>query len=428
MMIFYLFFRLAFLTIFMASLTQLKYSNKKSCIMIVVFIFALWLANLPIILYKGSNFLDYVYPLTVAIPAFMFFLFLSKAKGPKVLFSFLTVCNFGMIISNIGILFLIIFNDFAIRVFVEFICFALIMFLILKAFQKPYFKLLDSLDKGWGLLCGVPSLLAVIFYILLYYTSPFYKPPVVIFMTFLIFALMFVFYAIVYFNFENISQFYQLKQDREVMLIQTDMEKKEYNAIMDKINANQIYRHDMKHHIDILSTLLQDKNIMEAQKYLSKLSDNLNEIVVEKYCENYRINVILSSYISKARKENINVKSKVHISENIKIDNMELGLVFANALENAINACKKNENEKSRTITIICKEHYDHIYLQISNTFVEEVQFQGEYPVSNNKDHGIGTRSIGAIAEKYNGVFSFKAQDGIFKATVILKEINVVKE
>jgi hypothetical protein len=34
--------------------------------------------------------------------------------------------------------------------------------------------------------------------------------------------------------------------------------------------------------------------------------------------------------------------------------------------------------------------------------------------------HGIGTRSIAAIAEKYRGVFSYNAKDGIFKSTVIL--------
>ena len=90
------------------------------------------------------------------------------------------------------------------------------------------------------------------------------------------------------------------------------------------------------------------------------------------------------------------------------------------AIENAIIACKKIDTLSDRKITIACKEHYNQIYIQISNPFVGEVQFNGEYPISNDKDHGIGTRSIATIAEKYDGIFSFKAEGSMFKTTVIL--------
>ena len=49
-----------------------------------------------------------------------------------------------------------------------------------------------------------------------------------------------------------------------------------------------------------------------------------------------------------------------------------------------------------------------------------KVKFDGEYPVPESVDHGTGTRSIAAIAQKYGGVFSFTAIDGIFKTTVTL--------
>jgi cytoskeletal protein CcmA (bactofilin family) len=132
--------------------------------------------------------------------------------------------------------------------------------------------------------------------------------------------------------------------------------------------------------------------------------------------------------VSSYCKSNINCKSafingKVEgnvICENVKIGNIELGAIFSNAIENAIIACKKIENPMGRKISVICKEHYGQIYIQISNTFTGQIVFNGEYPVSDSEDHGFGTRSIGAIAEKHGGVFSFTAQNGIFKTTVIL--------
>ena len=423
-MILYLFFKLTLLSIFMTCLTQLKYSVKKSYIIVSAFIIITWIVNS--VIYKSTNidFSNSVYPITVSVPAFICFYLLSKSSGSKVLFSFLTVCNFGMLISYIGILSIIIFKNFAISILFEFLCFVFIIVLLLKVFQKPYFKILDTLDKGWGLLCSVPCLLSAIIYLLLYYPTEINNRPEkisIIILVFLVFALMFVFYATVYLNFENISQYYQLKQDKEVMLIQTDMQKKEYIAIMDKINAIQIYRHDMRHHINAINTFLNDNNISEAQKYLNKLTDNLSKTIIEKYCDNYGVNVILSSYIKKAKDEQIDVISKVHISENIKIDNIELGLIFANAIENATIACKKIKTLEDRKITIICKEYYNQLYIQISNTYVGEVFFEKDMPVSNHKDHGLGTRSIATIVDKYDGVYSFAAENGIFKATAILK-------
>ena len=61
------------------------------------------------------------------------------------------------------------------------------------------------------------------------------------------------------------------------------------------------------------------------------------------------------------------------------------------------------------------------MYIRISNPVAGEVRFEGEYPASGSEGHGIGTRSIAEIAQKYGGVFSFAVQEGIFKTTVTLK-------
>jgi two-component system sensor histidine kinase AgrC len=420
-MILYFLFKLASLVVLMTCLTQLKYSIKKSYAIIAAVNIVIWLVNYTIYTYKGTIFLARIFPLTISAPAFICFLFLSKSKGFKFLFSFLTIFNFGMLKSYIGSLSFMFFNNLNIRIFFESLSLIIILFLILKVFRRPYFKIQETIDKGWGVFCSVPCLLSIIVGILVYYPSSFKEKPIYIFIVLLVFTLLFVFYAIIYLNFENISLYYQLQQDREIMLIQTHMQKKEYMTITDKINAIQIYRHDMRHNINIINSFLNDNNICEAKKYLDNLTDNLNKNIIEKYCDNYVVNVFLSSYINKAKNENIQVIIKVHIPENINIDNMELGLIFANTIENAIIACKKIENFEERQISIVCKEHYNQLYIQICNSYVGEVLFDKDVPISNVKDHGFGTRSIATIVDKYDGICSFTAKDNTFKATAILK-------
>lgn len=420
-MIFYLLFKVTILAVMMICITQLKYNAVKSAVIIAAFNAAIWICNFMVYTSMGTEFMSSIFPLTASIPAFIGFIFVSRFKVLQVLFSFLTITIFGTLSSFIGGLPFGFTNIVIMRPMIEFLVFALTIVFVVKIFRKPYFRIMEALEKGWGLLCLVPGLLIVIIYMLQYYPTRIQNRPEDIPVIFLVFALTFVFYLIVFLNFENISHYFQFKQDRKAISVQADMYKKEYIAMMDNIHSNKIYRHDMKHHLSAINTFLNDNNISEAQKYIGKLDESLSKSVIEKYCENYIMNAILSSYINKAKKEQIEVVHEVAIPENIAIDNIELGLIFANAIDNAINACKKIENPNCRSISIVCKEHCGQMYIRICNPFVGEVQFDGEYPVSNSADHGIGTRSIAAIAEKNEGVFSFAVQDGVFKTTVTLK-------
>ena len=104
----------------------------------------------------------------------------------------------------------------------------------------------------------------------------------------------------------------------------------------------------------------------------------------------------------------------------LKMEDLELGAVFSNALDNAIAACGKMEDRAKRKISVECREQSGQLHIQIRNAFAGEIRFDGEFPVSIREGHGFGTRSIAAIAGKYGGIFSFTANEGFFETTVIL--------
>ena len=204
-MILYLFFKIACLAVFMTCLTKLKYDVRKSIIIIVAFNIVIWIANYAIYVFIGIDFLMNIFPLTASVPAFICFFLVSKSKGIKVLFSFLTVTIYGMLTSFIGALPVIFFNSLILRLVFEFLSCVLLIVFIVKVFRKPYFKIYYTLEKGWGLLCLVPCLIIAMIYLLQYYPTYIQYRPKDIPVVFLVFALMFVFYTILYFNFENIS-------------------------------------------------------------------------------------------------------------------------------------------------------------------------------------------------------------------------------
>lgn len=46
--------------------------------------------------------------------------------------------------------------------------------------------------------------------------------------------------------------------------------------------------------------------------------------------------------------------------------------------------------------------------------------FVDNMPVSTEEDHGLGTRSIAAVTQKYGGIYSFTAEEVLFKVSIIL--------
>ena len=73
---------------------------------------------------------------------------------------------------------------------------------------------------------------------------------------------------------------------------------------------------------------------------------------------------------------------------------------------------KKNQ-ELLNKLGIFQVEDLLEYYPRTYDTFEEPV-FVNNTPVSDKAGHGIGIRSIISVIEKYNGVYDFFTEDGVF--------------
>ena len=163
------------------------------------------------------------------------------------------------------------------------------------------------------------------------------------------------------------------------------------------------------------------KNDAERSIYhIAEIGENIKSYEFEYFCENYVLNTILSKYIHKAREEDIDVSVRVSVPESVNIDVIELCLVFSNAIENAINASLKIKNVQDRKISVLASMADDRICIRIINRFEGKVHIINGLPYSGRHNHGIGTRSIVSIAEKYGGFCCFEAKDNVFTLNMVL--------
>lgn len=196
--------------------------------------------------------------------------------------------------------------------------------------------------------------------------------------------------------------------------------KKEISRISEYQKQAAIYRHDLRHHLNFIRNCLASNKPEQAVEYINEITASLDDTRITQYCSNEAINLILSSYISKAREAGISTQVSVTASDFTSYKVTDLCILLANTLENAINACTSQPDdnislsESKHLITIKMFEKNHKICINITNTFSHEPEFCNQIPITNEPGHGIGIRSIISVIEKYNGIYAFFTRDGIF--------------
>lgn len=214
----------------------------------------------------------------------------------------------------------------------------------------------------------------------------------------------------------------QALQDKLVIEGNLNMIEDEIRGIQEIEMMSRIYRHDMRHHLQLLRSLIKENKLEQAQDYITENINAVAEVTPVRYCEIDILNLLLAHYANIAGKNQIPYHFDVKISEELPMSNMEICALVSNTLDNACQANMKVIKE-DRKLELVFKEHNGMLIFSVDNAFneaVENIILDHEEPW--NKEHGFGTKSIEAIVKKYNGDVSFSFKDNIFSTMVIMKK------
>ncbi|SET83036.1 GHKL domain-containing protein [Natronincola peptidivorans] len=362
-----------------------------------------------------------LYPLLVHLPVFLGFVIASKFKPIKVFFVLLTLVAISTSFSFVGLIISYFFDSS--RKVVNIVAYILYLpaGLIIYKYVRPLFiYMMDNTDKGWLGFSLIPLSYSVLIYSIGMYNLDNVAIGSMIKDAVLLFILVFSAYFLILRFFRQTREQLTLQNEQNLLKMQVASAQVHLEELKESQEKTLIYRHDMRHHLDMISSYLADNNKTEAQKYITAIEKNIEDAVVKKYCNNYSVNLILYSYITKAKDELIRVETQIDLPEKTAISDMDLCVFFANTLENAINACKSIRSNKDKIIKIVSKINNNKVYIQITNSFDGTVIFVDDMPISTEEGHGLGTKSIVAVAQKYGGVYSFTTENGIFKTSIIL--------
>lgn len=207
----------------------------------------------------------------------------------------------------------------------------------------------------------------------------------------------------------------QLEQTQAILNLQIGQAVREIAALRESQEKTSAYRHDMRHHMQYLSSCIENGQLKQAQEYIQKIGSEIEANTVTVFCENEAANLIFSAFAKRAEDSGILMQVRARIPQLLPVPETDLCVLLSNALENALHACRE-QSEKGRAgvIEVSVYDKNGTLFLQIINSCGEDVLFENGIPVTDRAGHGIGVRSICAIVEQYGGIYTFSAEDGQF--------------
>lgn len=213
----------------------------------------------------------------------------------------------------------------------------------------------------------------------------------------------------------------QLEQTQEILNLQITQAVREIGSLRESHQKTSTYRHDLRHHMQYLSSCIENGRTQQARTYIQEICSEIEAATVISFCENEAANLILSAFYERAQKHDIALRTNTVIPQDIPIAESDWCVLLSNALENALHACQKlKEKDMIGAIDISACIKKEKLFLQVANSCEENISFYHGLPVTSELGHGIGVRSICTIVERYGGMYAFSVKDGLFLLRILL--------
>ena len=218
------------------------------------------------------------------------------------------------------------------------------------------------------------------------------------------------------------------KYDKRLSDFQDSVLKKQRDEVQNIYQTMRAWRHDYHNHIQSIKAILEMGKTDELSDYLDNLEKDLDSIDIAIRTGNVGLDAILSSKVSVARKNNIEVNCTAKVPADLKISDVHLCAIVGNLMDNAIEACEKMKNvvegdgkAVSRFIRVYIGLFKSQLYISVSISTCEKYRKKlSELVTTKLGEHGFGLRRIDKIAEKYDGYVNRKNEPGIFATEVMI--------
>lgn len=222
--------------------------------------------------------------------------------------------------------------------------------------------------------------------------------------------------------FEKVSYNFELEKKTELLEQQRELFARYYESLQERFQDSQKLLHDMKRHLQVISSMGEtEKTIRE--EYANKLLEEIEDIQRQFHCSDRIVCSILWDKIQICNHDNIELDINM---QDIRFDFMEktdVTVLFANLLDNAIDASKKCKHD--RRIFLRIHKFKDYVVIKMINTMAQTLEISDNKLISTKREHtGLGISILTDLVNKYCGNMNYSYTDKEFETKIILSTNN----
>lgn len=221
----------------------------------------------------------------------------------------------------------------------------------------------------------------------------------------------------------------QRQQERLKMMEQEIANQTEYykDLVVRQKEIRQI-QHDMKNCLSSIAYYLDQQDVEHAKQYIEEVNQKTFSLKNQVNTGYHALDIALWGKIGMAEEEQIQFRYTATLLHDLQVNEVDLCIILANAIDNAIEACKQIPDVKKRWINLSLKWDKRHISILIRNSVHKKVPILKDNVIRTTKEdvrlHGFGIQSIKNMTSRYDGDLVLKCSDDEFIMSVLLRNIE----
>lgn len=227
----------------------------------------------------------------------------------------------------------------------------------------------------------------------------------------------FVFYFIM-----EIAKKNRILKENELISLQSQNQLALYKKVQEDNERQKRMSHEYKNQIESMQALLEAGNISELKEYMTKLTGNVRNDMDYINTNNAVVNAVINNKYQEAVKKNIVFIFSINDLSTISLKPDDIVTIFANLLNNAIEACDKCDRKIIKLKTVY---EDDELVITVKNSYNGIINKENGNIITTKEDfgnHGIGLKNIIQAVENNNGDYVIDYSDDEFNVSIIIPQ------
>ncbi len=229
---------------------------------------------------------------------------------------------------------------------------------------------------------------------------------------------MIIFTVTLYVFFMRMHLFREKEMEAERFRIQVQEQSVLIDQVRKQYEETVKLRHDLKHYVFQMEDLLERGQVEELSVYLGNFLDQ-KVGRIRQYLESGSaiLDAVINTKLSQAAERGIEVQTAVSGRMEEGEADRELGIILANLLDNAAEACQKQEVS---WIFLRAELNRNQWYFSIENSILPEMELSLLTTKKEPEYHGYGLKSAKSLTEKMGGILQMRRKEESFQVKVMI--------